>query len=183
MRRIPKHDLAMMTPPESPKQEQPAVPLTLHPPFFEIGDQVLYNQAGYRTKDEIGPATPFSWRQWRTYIVCRNEFLNSAGKWMYQIVEIGGVSEVIAAEEHLVEIQYPPMTRVVLAGESVAKGGMAKWVVKNCRLNTVKSNDVSYDLLNERGGMPRDVKFDVMVGEMVPYIGPKPDQEGNFMED
>lgn len=174
------------------------IPLTPHPPFFNIGDEVLYNHAGYRTKDEIGQTSPFGWRQWRTYTVRRNEYFTSSGKWMYQIAEIGGESVTLAEEEHLIDITYSPLTRVELAGDWYkANGGVkvnktvnggegdqggAVWVVKSCRLVGKESNSrmVVYDIQNECGSSLKDEKFNVTVEELVPYGGPKPDANGGY---
>lgn len=173
----------------------PAQPYHTHPPFFNIGDEVIYNQIGHRTNDEIGRASPSAWRKWRTYIVRRNEYLTHEGKWMYQIAEIGGDTLTLAPEELLVDIRYPPHTRVELAkdwvgvlgkGEKMSQGRIeaeAKWIVKSCRLVGGKAGWGSfmvYDLQNENGEGLMDNKFNVKEGELMPYEGPKPDVEGHW---
>jgi hypothetical protein len=176
------------------------VALTPHPPFFEIGDEVLYNHAGYRTKDEIGNHSPMGWREWRTYIVRRNEYLTATGKWMYQISEIRGDSVTIAAEEHLVDVTFPPNTRVELVEDWLKRKAImegkqfsidhyagnrpeAVWVVKSCRLVGNKSNSakIVYDLQDECGSSLVDDKFGMGPEQLIPYGGPNPDVNGQFM--
>lgn len=111
---------------------------------------------------------------------------------MYHIQEIGGESLTLAPEEHLVEITYPPFTRVVLVGEvggvvqgnqngSGASGVKPSWVVRSCRLEGKPNpRNIVYDLRNENGNSLTDELLGVGVDMLAPFTGPKQDEEGRW---
>ena len=156
---------------------------TLHPPFYNVGEEVLYNKTGFRTKDENSPPTAFSWRQWRTYIIRRNDYLTSEGNWVYQVLEVGGSSVAQAAEEDLVELPFLPQTRVKLAREWDQPEDKieTKWVVQSCRLmGSNNPANILYDVRNENGDSIQDEKFNVRVTELVPYANSASSEGGVF---
>jgi hypothetical protein len=187
----------------SSRQEM-QLPILFHrrPPYIAVGTEVLIDKPGYRTADDLRPNDRVSWRQWRTYIVRRNDLLitDSHGNviWMYQLCEVQGQATINAEEECLYTITYPVNSRVEFIplrgackyhgimghgceGNLMMKRAEPAWIIEACRLEGPAGHKrVVYDVQDELYSGMSGMRINIQENQLAPYIGPHSDAEGKW---